>query len=289
MKHIGLVLSGGMGKGAYQIGALRAISEYFSPSDFEFVSAASVGALNTYAFLTENLKTAHDIWASVDFRGNQRFITSVLRSPSLQGLIARLVSDTPIQSSYYVPLLNLTKQELDYCKFSDIPSEKILPYLRASVALPFYNKGVKIGSKTLYDGAVIDNIPIYPLLKKNLDYILCIYFDDMNYVFENHALDNRILKLTFPDNKLVMNSVYITHDSIMRMIDEGYKRAKKLLEPIFADGTDNSEVIRSRIAARNALHSDLRLRLTGDVAVTNMNKVLKKLIRRKQILEDAKN
>lgn len=30
MRHIGLVLSGGMGKGAYQIGALSAIKEYFS-------------------------------------------------------------------------------------------------------------------------------------------------------------------------------------------------------------------------------------------------------------------
>lgn len=58
MKHIGLVLSGGMGKGAYQVGALTAISEFFQPSDFEYVSAASVGALNTYAFLTNNIQKA---------------------------------------------------------------------------------------------------------------------------------------------------------------------------------------------------------------------------------------
>lgn len=31
MKDIGLVLSGGMVKGAYQIGALKAISEYIQP------------------------------------------------------------------------------------------------------------------------------------------------------------------------------------------------------------------------------------------------------------------
>ena len=60
--HIGLVLSGGMGKGAYQIGALTAISEFFAPSDFEYVSAASIGVLNTYAFLTNNLPKARDTW-----------------------------------------------------------------------------------------------------------------------------------------------------------------------------------------------------------------------------------
>lgn len=43
--HIGLVLSGGMGKGAYQIGALTAIDEFFNPSEFEYVSAASIGVL----------------------------------------------------------------------------------------------------------------------------------------------------------------------------------------------------------------------------------------------------
>lgn len=87
MRHIGLVLSGGMGKGAYQIGALSAIKEYFPPSDFEYVSAASVGALNTYAFLTNNLDNAKQIWENVNLQGSKRFITSVLKSTFLQDVI----------------------------------------------------------------------------------------------------------------------------------------------------------------------------------------------------------
>ena len=47
MGKIGLVLSGGMAKGAYQAGALCAINEYFSPTDFDYVSSASIGTLNT--------------------------------------------------------------------------------------------------------------------------------------------------------------------------------------------------------------------------------------------------
>lgn len=83
MKHIGLVLSGGMGKGAYQVGALSAIREFFIPSDFEYVSAASIGTLNTYAFLTDNLGKAKSIWENVNLQGNKRFITSVLKSSFL--------------------------------------------------------------------------------------------------------------------------------------------------------------------------------------------------------------
>lgn len=158
--HIGLVLSGGMGKGAYEIGALTAISEFFDPSDFEYVSAASVGVLNTYAFLTNNLPKAREIWESVNLKGEKRFITSVLKSTFLQDVITSIVSHEKIDKNFYVPLLDLGNRELLYYNFKDISPDEAAPYLRASIAMPFYNKGVVIGDKALYDGAVVDNIPI---------------------------------------------------------------------------------------------------------------------------------
>ena len=170
MKHIGLVLSGGMGKGAYQVGALSAIREFFTPSDFEYVSAASIGTLNTYAFLTDNLEKAKNIWENVNLQGNKRFITSVLKSTFLQEIIECLVVDTKIKNTFYVPLLDLSSRDLQYYDFSTISPQDMQHYLSASVAMPFYNKGVKIGKKSLYDGAVVENIPIYPVLKENLDY-----------------------------------------------------------------------------------------------------------------------
>ena len=136
MRHIGLVLSGGMGKGAYQIGALSAIKEYFSPSDFEYVSAASVGALNAYAFLTDNLDNAQKIWESVNFQGNKRFITSVLKSTFLQDVIGTIATGATIKNTFYVPLLDLLNRDLYYYDFSNIAKANIQQYLRASVAMP---------------------------------------------------------------------------------------------------------------------------------------------------------
>ena len=285
MKHIGLVLSGGMGKGAYQIGALKALSKYFQPMDFEYVSAASVGVLNSYAYLTGNLEKAHDIWTSVNLQGDKRFITSVLKSAFLQDIITSIVSDNRIPTTFYVPLLDLPHNELNYYNFTDISTADMESYLKASVAMPFYNKGIVIGDKTLYDGAVVDNIPVYPVLKHELGYVICIYFDDFNYVFEDHSLDNRIIKLTFPDNKLVSNSVNIKHESIMYMIEEGYRRTDEILSFIFAEGTDNLPAIYSRIAERNLQDSKKKIRITGDVVVTNMNRLLKKIVRSKKVLE----
>lgn len=102
--RIGLVLSGGMGKGAYQVGALTAIDEFFRPSDFEYVSAASIGVLNTYAYLTNKLTEAKKIWESVNLKGEKRFIASVLKSSFLQDTITTIISKEAITNNFYVPL-----------------------------------------------------------------------------------------------------------------------------------------------------------------------------------------
>lgn len=285
MKHIGLVLSGGMGKGAYQVGALTAIDEFFRPSDFEYVSAASIGVLNTYAYLTNNLTEAKKIWESVNLKGEKRFITSVLKSSFLQDTITTIISKETVTNNFYVPLLDLSNRELDYYNFKDIAPTEIDPYLRASIAMPFYNKGISIGEKILYDGAVVDNIPIFPVLRNDLDYVLCIYFDDFNYIFEDDYADNRIIKLTFPDDKIVSNSINVNHDAIIYMVNEGYSRTRRILSDIFTNGTDDLETIYRKIEQNNLLELNKKIRITGDVVVTNMNKVVKKIVRNKRILE----
>ena len=155
--------------------------------------------------------------------------------------------------------------------------------------MPFYNKGITIGDKTLYDGAVIDNIPIYPVLKNDLDYVICIYFDDFNYIFEGYEADNKIIKLTFPDDKIISNSINVNHDAITYMVDEGYRRTKRILSEIFASGTEDFGAIYQRIEQINSQDDKKKIRITGDVIVTNMNKVVKKVVRHKRILEGGSN
>lgn len=286
MKRIGLILSGGMGKGAYQVGALTALSKFFEPSDFKYVSSASVGALNTYAFLTNQLDHARDIWTSVNTNGDKRFITSVLKSSMIPNIISELACDYIIPNNFYVPLLDLANRELRYYNFSNVSSEEIVSYLTASVAMPCYNPGVNIGSKVLYDGALIDNIPVYPILDKAFDYIICIYFDEFNYVFEDHSIDSKIIKLTFPDKKLISNSVNISHDSIMTMLNDGYNRTYEVLSKIFENGTSDLPFIYEKIQEHNQTTGKPRVRITGDVVVTNMNRVTKRMVRTRQVVEN---
>jgi len=284
MPNIGLVLSGGMAKGAYQIGALRAINELFKPSDISYISAASVGALNAYLYLTNNLDKGIELWNSVSDGNTRPWITTLLRSSFLQNAIKSMVSKDKINNIFYIPLVNLRKRKLSYVNLGKVSPENMELYLRASVAMPIYNSAVKINGKPYYDGALIDNIPVYPVLKHSIDYIICIYFDTLNYTFENDYLDNKIIKMNFTDDKMVSYSIIFNGESIKYMLDEGYLRAKRILQYVFTNGVEDVDSIYSRITDLNAMNANRNLRITGDVAVNNMNRVYKKFMKKPEIL-----
>ncbi len=285
---VGLVLSGGFAKGAYQVGALRAIREFVPMEDIASISAASIGAPNAYAFANGRLDMIEQMWRDICDTDSRLFITSILRSSLLQQDIKKLCEeDDKINVPFYVPYLevtNLANLSVTYKDFSKISSEKLLRYLKASIAFPLYNKAVKIGERSFFDGAVIDNIPVYPLLSHELDYIICIYFDDIGYKFEDKRFDDKVIKITFPDMKSVRNSLLVEPKEIDHMLSEGYERTMYVLRSIFANGHDDLEFIRRAIGIHNTHMGAPKLRLTGDVVVTNVNKALSMFLRRKNIL-----
>lgn len=65
MFKIGLVLSGGGGKGAYQIGVWKALKEFNIDRYVKFVSGTSVGALNATLFTNGDYQKAEDLWLNL--------------------------------------------------------------------------------------------------------------------------------------------------------------------------------------------------------------------------------
>jgi len=62
-KQIGLVLAGGGGKGAYQIGCWRAFQRL--GIRFSAVAGSSVGALNAALIAEGNLRKATELWSNI--------------------------------------------------------------------------------------------------------------------------------------------------------------------------------------------------------------------------------
>ena len=202
--NIGIVLSGGMAKGAYQIGALKALNEILPVEKIKYMSCSSIGVLNGYAYATNQLNKAQTMWKSICCENSRLFVTKILRSTTLQKNINDLfLCDSNFPPYFYCSLLDISHRNIAYKNISAIPDLSVLSYLKASVAMPIYNRAVYIDNTPYFDGAMVDNIPVYPLLKHKLDYIVCIYFDDVYYKFENTYFDNKIIKITFPaENRL---------------------------------------------------------------------------------------
>lgn len=126
MSHVGLVLSGGGARGAYQVGAMRAIAELLRPktSPFEILTGLSAGAINVAALAAEAddfddaVRHLTDTWSSLTPE-------AVYRSdfPSLTGLGMRWLKDLTTggvlgasRSNYLLdttPLRELLTRQLD--------------------------------------------------------------------------------------------------------------------------------------------------------------------------------
>lgn len=285
MCKIGLVLSGGMAKGAYQVGALKAINEYFKPQDISCISSSSIGVLNAYAYAANKLFLAEEIWKEICCEENRKFITSICKGPFIQRSIKSLVSnDDNISPYFYTTLYNVYNNTLTYFNMSETNKENWELYLKASVAMPFYSKAININGNAFLDGAMIDNIPVYPLQKHNMDYIICIYFDECNYIFENEFVNSKIIKLVFSDKSIIKNSVFLDKKIINYMIKNGYQQTRDFLEIILSKGINDKEYIYKNINLYNKLNSNIKFRVTGDMIVSNCNKIAKKIIKRKIII-----
>lgn len=282
--NIGLVLSGGMAKGAYQIGVLKALNACIPPHEIKYISCASVGVLNGYAYATGALDHAEEMWKHLCEGSDTRyFITQILRSSMLQQDISRLYdAERRISAtSFYCALLDFNHRNIVYKDLSAVDHDKIPLYLKASVAMPVYNRSVTVDGTSYFDGAMIDNIPVYPLLKHHLDYIICVYFDDKSYKFEDTYFANKVIKITFPGNSVLKQSVSFSHAGIEDMIRAGYDRTKEILGTVLAEGYDNTSYICRKIEEINRNTRNPCLRITGDVMVANLNKITQKLTKRK--------
>lgn len=280
--NIGLVLSGGMAKGAYQIGALHALNNFVPLNEIKYISCASIGVLNGYAYASENLDRAEQMWKNICSNDKRLVITQILRSSMLQQNIKSIYdADKKLSSNFYCSLLDLSHRSIVYKDLSEVDSNNIPLYLKASVAMPVYNRSVQLDNTSYFDGAIVDNIPVYPLLKHNLDYIICIYFDDTCYKFENTYFDNKIIKITFPCESMLKQSVVFKQDSIDNMIKNGYDRTMYLFKTVFSEGYEDLEYIYRTIKYMNQNKKSNSLRITGDVLVTNLNKLTQRLTKRK--------
>jgi NTE family protein len=281
MANIGLVLAGGFAKGAFQIGVLKALSELIGQDNTMYISSSSVGSLNAYAYAADKIQVMENIWREMDLKGVRSLFKAGVRAPYAYKVVDSLIDDGDLVKGYvYTTCFNMTKASLRYVKLHEVTPQKRRKYLKASVTLPLFSCAVEISGSKYYDGGIIDNIPILPLMKHPLDYVIVIHFDNHTYTFENEYFDNKLIKINFLDAGLLKNTLSFDKKSISAMLQAGYEQSVPILEMIFKNGADDLDYIYSKVAIYNALKNEGKLRITGDVVLNNINKFMKKVVSR---------
>lgn len=271
MPKIGIVLSGCSSKVGYEIGCMRAIIDYFGMENIKCVSSASAGSFIAQAFGIGHDAELESALRELDSGKHGRHILGAASNKDASPLINNVIlNGSSLSYEHYVCIWNFTKTRAEYIPFHELEDDKVMPYMLGAMSVPVFNSGVTIDGNRILDGAFVDNIPVQPLVDKDLDCIFCIYFDNHRYVFESPEFDRKIIKLYDFPNKGRFDLLFYepgTYDSLYKY---AYEYTQGVIKQIFEDSKDVDlyEAIAKYDQCREATYKS---RLTADVVLNNIN------------------
>lgn len=207
MTKLGLVFSGGGGKGAYEIGVWKALNEFGIAKNVEAVAGTSVGGLNAALFTAVDYSSAEKLWLDIapskvltlkaeDIAiAVSKFAVGVylpgvapkalMTLSSLLGGVGAFSQDglaelihqsnvcNAVDNNIPLHLCALTAKngELVYPQLNTLSAEDKQKWLLATSAIPAVFKAVEIDGTNYVDGGVLpsysDNTPYKPLIEQH--------------------------------------------------------------------------------------------------------------------------
>ncbi len=240
-KEWGLVLSGGGGKGAYQIGVLKALDELGIYNDIKMLSGSSVGALNSALFLMDDTARADKIWRSIS---PEQFIEADMDMiDGKEGLVSRegllriidkeldlnRISADPRTTYVTLSQYDSSVPAVKYFMLNAGSPERIRKLLLASSAMPIIYEPVEIDGHIYKDGGVTDNTPIRPLYIEGIRHFIVVgLFTDC--VIEEGSFPGAEFVLIKPEKSLgglLSGSLDYSSEVAAKRIELGYLDAMR--------------------------------------------------------------
>lgn len=266
MKPYGLVLAGGGAKGAYQLGAWKAMREI--GVTFNAVAGVSIGSINGALVVQDDYLSAERLWKSIsldkginiegplpdpdnlfssknwgvllrEFLKNRGFDASPVKN-----LLAPYINEDTVRRSG-IPLGIVTVQLTQPGNptglelfLKDIPEGELLDYLLASSSIPMANNIGPQGERFL-DGGIYDNTPVGMLRRSGYNRIIVVDIASIKGVNYNLDFQNcEVVYIRPYDIDALGASFDFSHEMFQKRRDLGYLDAKKafsyLLGKIYA-------------------------------------------------------
>lgn len=193
MRPYGLILAGGGAKGAYQIGAWRAMREL--GVRFEAIAGVSIGAINGALIAQGDYEKTVELWSRIEVKDGIHIDTELREPENLfsfsnlpqifhelirnggvdvtpaRALIAEYVDEARVRASG-IPLgivtFQLSSLKPVECFLSELEEGQLIDYLMLSARFPGLQNESPDGAKYL-DGGVYDNVPVGMLRKRGIN------------------------------------------------------------------------------------------------------------------------
>ena len=198
-----LALEGGGAKGAYQVGAWKALRQ--AGIRIAAVAGSSVGSLNGAMIAAGDLERAEELWKNIRYSQvmdvddeamhdlmNGDFSLSNLRAllsqaakvildggfdiTPLQNLIREAVPEDAVRASeteLFIVTYSLTDRKELELRARDLPEGQLADMLMASAYFPAF-RSEKLGGKRYTDGGVADVLPLHVLVENGYRNIIAI-------------------------------------------------------------------------------------------------------------------
>ncbi len=262
---IGLVLSGGVAKGAYQAGFLRAVVDSGIVSSIGSISCASIGLFSGYALSAGKVQKLYDIWQQIHFDSFADLTYEVWFKHYLKELMAEFIrTDDMLRIPVYAPICYvLPFIRMEYCKLYGEYIKTWSKFILGATSYPFISGGIHFfRGQITFDGGAMDNIPVFPLIEfERPDLILILHFES-GYRPRRKYLLSGIPVFDFDisiADKFRKHSFDFHSDTLQARLKHGYEYGGELINNLFGGCKASIEEVCAAAQRQRESETDRRL------------------------------
>lgn len=252
MKSYGLILAGGGGKGAYQIGAWKALKEL--GVKFSAIAGVSIGSINGALIAADKFDNAMKMWSTATIDKGVKIeeelkdadnlfsaknypvlLKEILKKGGIDAsptrdFLAEFINEKEVRESK-IPLGIVTYQLSSMNPLElfveDIPEGELIDYLLASSKFPGVSRIGPEGERFL-DGGVYDNAPVSMLKKRGYNGLVVIDISSIKgYAHEQNFSCMQIVYIRPYDPEELGAAFDFSPEIIEKRMTMGYLDAKK--------------------------------------------------------------
>ena len=248
IERIGLVFSGGGARGAFQVGAWKALKELKLDQKVVAVYGTSVGAINGAAFLQDDIELAVNIWKNLTFEqvfanwdeehrrvSKKRFYYQWMKRMVREGgldvgplkaLLRSSLDEDQIRESildYGMVVYDLTHRKAKYLRKREIHYGQLIEYIIASATFPVFQPH-QIEATKFIDGGIYDNRPIWFLDDRDsLDLVLVIDVTMARHLWRTKKSNHQGPTIYIRPSRLLGSPLGFNKERIRSNMELGYQ------------------------------------------------------------------